>query len=76
MYETGDCIKTEFRDAPSGQVEWMWVRVQHDDPASRVVFRVLDSEPIVNTDLYLGQELAVSCDMIRERRTPASFNPV
>ena len=76
MYAAGDYIKAEFRDEQSGEAEWMWVRVESDDPARRVVFGTLDSEPIVSTDLRLGMQLAVSYDNIRDHRTPASFEPV
>jgi len=76
MYAPGDYPKVEFRDEQSGEVEWMWVKVERDDPALRVVFGMLDSEPIVCTDLRLGQELAVGYDNIRDHRTPASFKPV
>jgi len=76
MYASGDYVKVEFRLEASGESEWMWVRVENDDPAARVVFGVLDSEPVVCTDVRLGQELAVSYDNIRDHRTPASFKPV
>ena len=76
MYAPGDYLKVEFQDEQAGESEWMWVRVSADDPAHRVAFGVLDSEPLAMTDLHLGQELAVSYDNIRDHRTPASFNPV
>ena len=41
MYAAGDYIKAEFRDDRSGEVEWMWVRVESDDPARKVVFGTL-----------------------------------
>lgn len=75
MYAKGDYVKVEFRDEQSGEVEWMWVKVESDDPAFRIVFGALDSEPIVCTDLRLGQQLAVSYDNIRDHRTPTSFKP-
>ena len=75
MYAPDDYIKVEFRDEQSGESEWMWVRVQSDDPTRRVVFGTLDSEPVLMTDLRLGMELAVSYDNIRDHRTPASFKP-
>jgi uncharacterized protein YegJ (DUF2314 family) len=75
MYNTGDYIKVEFRDTHSGQSEWMWVRVDSDDPARRIVFGTLDSQPILCEDLRLGQQLAVSYDNIRDHRTRASFKP-
>jgi len=76
MYASGDYVKVEFKDEHSGESEWMWVRVDRNDPAQRIVLGTLDSEPVVMTDLRLGQELAVSYDNIRDHRTRASFNPV
>src|SRR2546426_479906 len=76
MYAKGDYLKVEFRDEQSGESEWMWVQVESDDPALRVVFGTLDSEPLVCTDLRLGQQIAVGYDTIRDHRTPASFKPV
>jgi uncharacterized protein YegJ (DUF2314 family) len=76
MYAPGDYLKVEFRDGQTGEAEWMWVRVESDDPALRVVFGTLDSEPVVCAALRLGQQLAVSYDNIREHRTTASFNLV
>ena len=67
-YKTGDHVKVEFADDLSGESEWMWVHVDHSDDEHRLVFGRLDSEPVVNTDLRLGQELAVSYDKIREHR--------
>jgi len=76
MYAQGDYIKAEFRDEQSGESEWMWVKVDSDDPENRVVFGRLDNEPVVSADLRLGMQLAVSYDNIRDHRTPASFNKV
>lgn len=76
MYAKGDYIKVEFKDERSGESEWMWVRVDSDDPENRIVFGTLDNEPIASTDLRLGMELAVSYDNIRDHRTSASFNQV
>ncbi len=76
MYAPGDYVKVEFTAEESGESEWMWVRVVSDDPTSRIIYGTLDSEPVVMTDLRLGQQLAVSYDNIRSHRTPASFKPV
>lgn len=76
MYAPGDYLKVELRDEQTGEAEWMWVRVESDDPALRVVFGTLDSESVVCAALRLGQQLAVSYDNIRDHRTTASFNPV
>jgi len=73
-FELGDYVKAEFRDERSGQSEWMWVRVERADEALRVVFGRLDNEPVVNTDLGRGMELAVSYDNIREHMKPSAFN--
>jgi len=76
MYAAGDYVKAEFRDDRSGESEWMWVRVNANDPERRVVFGTLDNQPVISSDLRLGMQIAVSYDNIREHRTPASFNPV
>ena len=76
MYEPGDYVKAEFGNERSGELEWMWVKVESDDPAMRVVFGTLDSEPIAMTELRLGMRLAISYDKIRDHRTPSSFRPV
>ena len=75
-YEPGDYVKVEFRDERSGQVEWMWVKVERSDDADRLVFGKLDNEPTVITTVHLGADLAISYNNIREHRTPASFNSV
>ena len=54
----------------------MWVRVESADATLRVVLGTLDSEPIVCTNLRMGQQLAVSYDNIREHRTAESFDPI
>ncbi len=52
----------------------MWVRVESADDAQRVVFGRLDNEPIVNRDLRLGMELAVSYDNVREHMKSGAFD--
>ena len=74
MYEPGDYVKVEFRDERSGQSEWMWVKVDRVDPQQRIAFGRLDNEPVVNTDLKWGMELAVSYDVIRDHVKPSSFS--
>ena len=66
-YEPGDHVKVEFTDK-TGEIEWMWVEVDSADDERKMLFGRLDSQPIVNVDLRLGQELAVSYSQIRERR--------
>ena len=55
MYPAGDYLKVEFRNEQSGKSEWMWVRVENDDPERRVISCVLDSKPIVSTSLRCSQ---------------------
>jgi len=69
-YAKGDYIKAEFTSDERHESEWMWVLVDHSDDGMRIVFGRLDNQPIVCTELQLGQELAVSYDVILEHRTP------
>ncbi len=52
----------------------MWLLVDHSDDERRLVFGKLDNEPLVNTDMRLGMELAVSYDNIQEHMTDSSFS--
>jgi uncharacterized protein YegJ (DUF2314 family) len=72
MYVKGDFVKAEFQDDASGESEWMWVMVDSSDDQRRVVFGRLDNEPIVFKKLKLGQEIAVSYDLIREHQSTTS----
>lgn len=67
-YSKGDHVKIEVVNEESGESEWMWLLVEYCDDVERVVFGQLDSEPIVVTDMHLGQELAISYDNVREHR--------
>ena len=73
-YNSGDFVKIEIRGEHGGPSEWLWLLVDHSDDEQRVVFGTLDNDPIVNTDMRLGQELAVSYDNIREHMMAKSFN--
>jgi uncharacterized protein YegJ (DUF2314 family) len=73
-YAKGDYVKVEIREQTSGESEWMWVLVDHSDDEGRLLFGKLDNEPIVNQDMRLGMELAVSYDNIRDHRTASSFD--
>jgi hypothetical protein len=72
-YVKGDHVKAEFKDDASGESEWMWVMVDSSDDERRLVFGRLDNEPIVSKKLRLGQEIAVSFDVIREHRPGTRF---
>lgn len=61
-------MKVEFAGGPSGETEWMWVEVHSSDDEHKILFGKLDSQPVVHTELRVGQELAVSYDKIREHR--------
>ncbi len=68
-YVKGDYIKAEFTDDEKHESEWMWVLVDDSDDEARIVFGRLDNQPIVCTGLHLGQQLAVSYNLIREHRS-------
>lgn len=72
-YRPGDHVKVEFKDDSSGESEWMWVQVDHCDDDRQLVFGRLDSQPVLHTNLRLGQELAISYSKIREHRRPEDF---
>jgi hypothetical protein len=74
IYERGDYIKVEFADDATGMGEWMWVRVSACDDAKRLVFGILDNEPVNDDKLQLGSELAISFDQIREHRKATDFD--
>ena len=67
-YLKGDHVKFEVVDDHSGECEWLWLSVQRSDDESGIVFGRLDSQPIIITDMKLGQELAVSYDRVRDHR--------
>lgn len=73
-YRKGDYVKVEF-PPESGIGEWMWVRVDHCDDNSRLVFGTLDSEPVNNYGgkLKLGSQVAVSYDNVRKHRRASDF---
>ncbi len=68
VYRPGDHVKVEFANADSSDSEWMWIRVDSVDCEHRLVFGKLDSQPVVHTELKLGQDLAISFDKIRDHR--------
>ena len=76
-YERGDYVKVEFPDETTGIGEWMWVRVESCDDDKRLVFGVLDNEPLndYGGKLKLGSQLAVSYDNIREHKKASEFEP-
>lgn len=72
-YATGDFVKVEFTEDETGEKEWMWIKVERSDEGRRLIFGRLDNEPLVFTKLKLGQEIAVSYDLVREHRKADSF---
>jgi hypothetical protein len=46
----------------------MWMLVDDSDDEQQLVLGRLDNEPIINTDMRVGQQLAVSYDKVREHR--------
>jgi len=74
-YEHGDYVKIEFPDETTGIGEWMWMIVDHCDDEKRLVYGVLDNEPLNGYDgkAKLGSQLAVSYDNVREHKKPSEF---
>ncbi len=67
-YIKGDHVSIEVVNDDSAESEWVWLLVDHSDDSRQIVYGRLDSEPIVNVDLRLAQELAVRYDRIRKHR--------
>jgi uncharacterized protein YegJ (DUF2314 family) len=67
-FNPGDHVKIEFTDDSFREPEWMWLLVDDCDDNSRIVVGRLDNEPIIPTDMHLGQELGVSFDQVRDHR--------
>jgi len=66
----GDHVKIEVTNQQSGESEWMPLLVDNSDDERQLVFRQLDSEPVVVTDMKRGQQLAVSYQQVRDRNNP------
>ena len=75
-YPKGDHVKIEVRDEHTGECEWLWLLVDASDDQQGLVFGTLDNEPLVNTDMRLGQELAVSYEKIRGHRKFENNDPL
>jgi hypothetical protein len=75
QYEPGDHIKVEFEGEGGMPGEWMWVIVQSRDDKKRIVFGVLDNEPLNNYSgkVKLGSELAISYDKVRDHKKASEF---
>ena len=69
-YARDDYVKVEFPDEATGIGEWMWVRVLRCDDSKKLVFGVLDNEPVndYHGKIALESDLAVSYSQIREHR--------
>jgi hypothetical protein len=74
-YEPGDYVKVEFAGEAGMPSEWMWVRVRRCDEQKKLVFGILDNEPVNDYEgkLELGSELAVAYSQIREHKKPNEF---
>lgn len=67
-YKRGEHVKIEVVNENSAEREWMWLLVDDSDDQRQLVFGRLDQQPIINTDMHLGQELAVSYEKIRDHK--------
>jgi hypothetical protein len=63
-------VKVEFEGGGGMPGEWMWMIVQGRDDKKRLVYGVLDNEPLSDYSgkVKLGSQLAVSFDKIREHK--------
>jgi hypothetical protein len=75
VYQHGDYVKVEFPDQTTGIGEWMWVRVTRCDYEKKLIFGILDSEPLNAYEgrLGLGTEVAVHFSQIRDHKNPTEF---
>ena len=69
-------MKVEFPDETTGIGERMWVRVTRCDREKKLVFGVLDNEPLndYGGKVGLGSELAISYSQVRGHRKPTEFS--
>lgn len=75
QYEPGDYIKVEFEEQEGMPGEWMWAVVRSRDDKKRLVYAVLDNEPVneYGGTVKLGSELAISYNKVREHRKASEF---
>jgi hypothetical protein len=69
-------VKVEFPDETTGIGERMWVRVTRCDREKKLVFGVLDNEPLndYGGKVGLGSELAIRYSQVRGHRKPTEFS--
>jgi hypothetical protein len=72
-FQHGDYVKAEFKDDVTGESERVWVVVDSCGDQEGVLFGKLDNEPVLGTDLHVGDELAVSYDKVVEHRKASEF---
>jgi len=72
-FQPGDYVKAEFKDDGTGESEWMWVQVGSCDDGEGVLFGRLDNEPLLDKNLHMGDEIAVSYEKVVEHRKASDF---
>ena len=72
-FQPGDYVKAEFKDERTGEGERMWVVVDSCDDEAGVLFGRLDNEPLLDKNLHVGDELAVSYEKVVEHRKASEF---
>jgi hypothetical protein len=72
-FQPGDFVKAEFKDEASGESERMWVVVDSCDDEAGVLFGRLDNEPLLDKNLHVGDQLAVSYGKVVEHRKASDF---
>lgn len=75
QYERGDHIKVEFEGEKGMPGEWMWCIVESRDDAKRLVYAILNNEPLGDYEgkVELGSQLAISYDRVRDHKKPRAF---
>ena len=72
-FQPGDYVKAEFKNEATGESERMWVLVDSCDDEEGVLFGRLDNEPLLDKNLHVGCELAVSYGEVVEHRKASEF---
>jgi hypothetical protein len=68
-----DYVEAEFLDKVTGESEWMMMQPDSCDNEADVQLGRLDNEPLLETALHAGDELAVRYEKIVEHRRASEF---
>ena len=68
-----DQVRIEVPHQESGYGEWMWLFGDRDSCRQQLVFGQLDSDPVVVSEMRLGQIFAVTCGQVRDLTKPSDL---